>query len=173
MQSSSVLVVKLETGAITEAEDDGKLKASVIKETEDDGRFETDVITGIENYCSLETDIITGTEDDGVSSVLVEISLTSSIVVVGVLSFGMGLAVITFVPTIVDESDNKNTLNIQYENCLMDIPDTCCVGKGTMVNTQGSVVMSYKECSNSSLLSCGTSSDPVAGLPALLASEDC
>ena len=111
--------------------------------TEDDGRFETDVITGIEDDCRLETDVITGTEDDGVSSVLIEISLTSSVVVVVVISFGKGLAVITFAPTIADESDNTNTLNIQYENCLMNVPDACCVG--TMVNTQASVVRSYKE----------------------------
>ena len=126
-------------------EDDGKLEASVIKEIEDDGRLETDVITGIEDDCRLETGIITGTEDDGISSVLVEISLISSVVVVVVVSFGMGLAVITFAPTLADESDNTSTLNIQYENCLMNIPDTCCVGKGTMVNTQASVVRSYRE----------------------------
>ena len=112
LQLSSVIVVILKTGGITEAEDDGKLKASVIKETEDDGRFETDVIAGIEDDCRLQTGIITRTEDDGISSVLVEISLTSSVVVVGVLSFGMGLAVFTFAPTIADESDNTNTLNI-------------------------------------------------------------
>ena len=55
----------------------------------------------------------------------------------------------------------------------MNVPDTCCVGKGTMVNTQASVGRSYKEWSNSSLLSCGTSSGPVTGCTALLASEDC
>ena len=96
----------MKTGGITEAEGDGKLEASVIKETEDDGRLETDVIAGIEDDCRLQTGIITRTEDDGICFVLVEISLTSSVVVVGVLSFSMGLVVFTFAPTIADESDN-------------------------------------------------------------------
>ena len=50
---SSVLVVILKTGGITEAEGDGKLEASVIKETEDDGRLETDVIAGMEDDFKL------------------------------------------------------------------------------------------------------------------------